>query len=164
QMATPGTGTITANTTTGAPEIAITTQPTYEPITIPKSSVTFTAASGSTSTVSIPEGKYGNTTASIEVPDIPGYTLSSDSPKNLNVIYNKDGTSSVDISSVKYIPNTVPSWTVSGVVGPDNTTVSASGSTNSNNVTAKIGDTISIAPDVTGTGYRVQTPGIGKIY
>ena len=164
QMATPGTGTITANTTTGAPEIAITTQPTYEPITIPKSSVTFTAASGSTSTVSIPEGKYGNTTASIEVPDIPGYTLSSDSPKTLQVNYNKDGTSSVDISSVKYIPNTVPSWTVSGVVGPDNTTVSASGSTNSNNVTAKIGDTISIDPDVTGTGYRVQTPGIGKIY
>ncbi|GAQ01560.1 hypothetical protein NBRC111452_1372 [Companilactobacillus farciminis] len=164
QVATPGIGTIKANTTTGAPEIDITTQPTYEPIMIPKSSVTFTAASGSTSTVSIPEGNYGNTTTTIEVPDIPGYTLSSDSPKNLNVIYNKDGTSSVDISSVKYIPNTVPSWTVSGVVGPDNTTVSASGSTNSNNVTAKIGDTISIDPDVTGTGYRVQTPGIGKIY
>ena len=164
QVATPGVGTITANTTTGAPEIDITTQPTYEPITIPKSSVTFTAASGSTSTVSIPEGKYGNTTATIEVPDIPGYTLSSDSPKNLNVIYNKDGTSSVDTSKVKYIPNTVPSWTVDGVVGPDNTTISVSGSTNSNNVTAKIGDTVSIDPDVTGTGYRVQTPGIGKIY
>ncbi|WP_195701725.1 beta strand repeat-containing protein [Companilactobacillus futsaii] len=163
QVATPGVAVIKANTTTGAPEIDITTEPTYEPITIPKSSVIFTAASGSTSKVSIPEGKYGNTTTTIEVPAIPGYTLSSDSPKTLQVKYNKDGTSSVDISLVKYIPNTVPSWTVNGVVGPDNTTISVSGSTNSNNTTAKIGDTVSINPDVAGTGYQVDKPGTGTI-
>jgi hypothetical protein len=164
QIENPGVGVIKANTTTGAPEIYIKNQPIYEPITISKSSVTFTAASGSTSTVSIPEGKYGNTTVSIEVPDIPGYTLSSDSPKNLNVIYNKDGTSSVDTSKVKYIPNAVPSWTVNDVVGPDDTTISVSGSTNSNNTTAKIGDTVSIDPDVTGSGYQVKKSGIGTIY
>ncbi len=163
QVATPGTGTIIIDSKTGEPTIRIDNQPTYEPITIPKSSITFTTPTGVTKAVEIPEGQYGNTATMITVPDIPGYTLSADSPKNLQVTYNKNGTSSVDTSKVTYIPNTVTSWTVDNVKGPENITVSASGTTNIDNTTAKIGDTVSINPDVTGTGYQVDKPGTGTI-
>ena len=132
----------------------------YTPVQSKGGTQTFTTDDGITKNAVIPTGEYGDTSKTVTVPEIPGYTLDPSSPTTLPVKYDTEGKATVDTSKVKYIPNKVPEWSTS-VTGPNNSTVESKGSTNSDGTEAKIGDTVSINPDV--PGYTTVKTGQGKI-
>ncbi|WP_057881406.1 SLAP domain-containing protein [Companilactobacillus kimchiensis] len=116
---TPGTDTISADTE-GNPIITITDTPKYSAVQADSSTATFTASKNHTSSVIIPAGNFANTTTKINVPQIPGYLLSPDSPTELPVIYTDQGKSSVDTSKVTYVLIHIAQSTTTIKVSNDN--------------------------------------------
>ncbi len=80
----------------------------YIPIHISASTTTVKDFNGNNVTIDIPAGDFGTTTNTALIPAIPGYTSNVAS---IPVTYTTAGTSTVDISNVKYSPISIPAST-----------------------------------------------------
>ncbi|TGD22550.1 BspA family leucine-rich repeat surface protein [Companilactobacillus suantsaicola] len=162
----PGSATIVANDN-GTPKLIDITQPKYsanpvnlwstaiDEISIPTGKVT---VSGSTNSDNQP-AHIGDTVTI--APEVPGYTVST--PGSATITADKDGNPILSkVVQPQYTANSVDSWSsTTGEINIPTGKITVSGTTNSDGQPAKIGDTVTIAPNV--PGYTVSTPGSATI-
>jgi hypothetical protein len=165
-VSTPGSATIVANDD-GTPKLVNITQPEYSANSVSSWSSTenqiiiptgSTIVSGTTNSDDQPAHFGDKVTIA---PDVPGYTIST--PGSAIISADKDGNPVLSkISQPKYSADPVSSWssTENEIAIPTGLTT-VSGTTNSDGQPAKIGDTVTIDPDV--PGYTITTPGSATI-
>lgn len=155
---TPGSATISADKD-GNPVVTVNTQPTYTGNDVNNKSVDVNGPTKDASTsFVINNAKIGDTVAI--TPTVPGYTVT---PGSATITADKDGKPVItNIVQPKYTGNTIASWsTGKNEITTPNNQITVTGTTNSNNEPARIGDTVTIAPEV--PGYTISKNGSATI-
>ena len=155
---TPGTAVIKANSD-GSTSLDITKTPTYSPTKVPTWSANVNGPTADSQIkINGTDVHYGQTIILNPNTDNSGYTVNK--PSKGVIAIDKDGHFYVSVTQQpSYTANPVKNWQTT-ISLPNHQTMQVSGNTNSDNQSAKFGDTVTIKPEV--PGYQV-TPGTGII-